>query len=86
MSDFVEPEENKPNLYDIPIEVLHLSEATIAIIKRTGITSVGDCLDYFARGANAVITARGDFIGTMENVVKPKLKENGYLPSDDTEV
>jgi hypothetical protein len=69
--------------YEIPLEELGLSEVAMEVIKRTGITTVGDCIDHFARGADVLITVSGDFINVMEYEVKPKLEERGYLRIDE---
>jgi hypothetical protein len=52
-------------------------------LKQTGITSVGDCIDHFARDADAMISARLGFLDAMDNEVKPKLVERGYLRIDE---
>jgi hypothetical protein len=75
-----DPEYEK--LYDLPVEELGLSETTLQLVMQTGITSIGDCLDYFLRGHDGMITAPMGFIKTMEIEVKAKLKQAGYLPSE----
>jgi hypothetical protein len=72
-------------LYEIPVEELGLSDKTIRIVKRTGITSVGDCVDFFERAGQAMETAPFDFFKEMRTVVETKLEEHGYWPLDKIE-
>jgi hypothetical protein len=70
-------------LYNVPIETLGLSETAIKAIKRTGITTVGDCVDFFTLiGSGNTITTYSDLFGIMETEVKPKLEAHGYWPLD----
>lgn len=47
----------RDDLYYVPIENLNLSVKTLNLLKRTGITSVGDCLDIY-EFSNSGITAQ----------------------------
>jgi hypothetical protein len=69
-------------LYHIPIETLRLSDKAIKAVKRTGIETVGDCVDFFARIANGGSPGlvRFNFTEAMFNEVKPKLEAHGYWP------
>ena len=69
-------------LHEIPVESLGLSEAAIKVVLRMGMTTVGDCVDFFVRGADAMIPIRPPAINLMYNEVKPKLEEHGYWPPD----
>ena len=69
-------------LYETPVESLGLSEAAIKAVKRTGITTVGDCVDFFARLNGAMIDAPFGFFEVMETQVLPKLEEHGCWPPD----
>ncbi|MBI5668208.1 MAG: hypothetical protein HZC41_09395 [Chloroflexi bacterium] len=71
-------DENSP-LYDVPIETLGLSEDALQELKRVGITSIGDCLDHYARGKNAMMPATSGFLHAMANEVKQKLQQHGYV-------
>lgn len=64
--------------YEIPIEKLGLSVSTINKLKRIGMNSVGDCIDFFERGNNAMINVPFGLIGAMVGEVKVKLIEHGY--------
>lgn len=72
-------------LYHIPIETLGLSEKVVKTVKRTGIETVGDCVDFFARGNGALITVRFGFFEVMESSVLPKLEAHGYWPPNASE-
>jgi hypothetical protein len=74
--------ETPVELYDIPIEELELSDETIAVVKRVGIISVGDCVDHFARIDDGPVMIDGLPIGFVEAMdeVKPRLAERGYYP------
>jgi DNA-directed RNA polymerase alpha subunit len=39
------------HLYEMPIEKLGLSVVAINALKRTGMTTIGDCIDYFLRAS-----------------------------------
>ena len=68
-------------LYHIPIESLGLSESAIQIMKRTGITSVGDCVDWHVRALS--LTTGSTPVGLIEIMmteVKQRLEEHGYWP------
>jgi hypothetical protein len=81
-------EQNQPDhshLYDVPIEVLGLSETAIGYLKETGAMSVGDCIDYFLSIPNVMGEFRFGFRQIMHTEVKRKLVEHGYLAVDDTE-
>ena len=66
------------HLYAIPIEDMGLSDVAIKTLKRTGITTVGDCVDYYLRSPDALIPARPPFYSIIEGEVKQKFKEYGY--------
>lgn len=72
-------EDNPLALDEVPIEELGLSKRTIYLVKQAGITSIGDLLDFFARGAEAMITVQGRFLDAMYAEVKPKLEEQGWF-------
>ncbi len=74
-------DQSKPpheHLYDVPIEQLELSVFAIKALKKTGMTTVGDCVDFYVRGADAMISACHDFFIATAREVQEKMKEHGY--------
>jgi predicted RNase H-like HicB family nuclease len=69
-----------PALYEIPIETLGLSDEAIKVVKRTGITTVGDCIKFLALDSFSLLTIAPPFHQIMYTEVLPKLYELGYLP------
>lgn len=70
-------------LYEIPIERLGASTEAVDTIKKLGITSVGDCVDFFVRAiAGGTTGATPQVIKAMIEEIKPKLLERGYYPPD----
>lgn len=82
--DFDEPSINlrtKPEylaLYNIPMAELGLSELAIRTIKKLGVTTVGDAIDYFVVAHSAMISTPAEFAAVMETQIMEKLKELGY--------
>ena len=72
-------------LFDVPINVLGLSESTLEVLKRAGVTNIGECLNYYTYSRNATFSATFGFIEVMETEVRRKLIENGYLSSTGTD-
>lgn len=72
-------------LYDVSIDVLNLSDSTISLLESVGVTSIGDCVDHFDRGVDAIIEGPDGFMffRAMEEEVKPKLQALGYWPMDE---
>ena len=66
------------HLYEIPVEKLELSTEAIKQLKRTGITSIGDCIDFYIRGDDVLLPARPPFFTIMGGEVKNKLMTSGY--------
>ncbi|GAB4528912.1 MAG: hypothetical protein OHK0046_48310 [Anaerolineae bacterium] len=66
------------HLYNVSLEALDLSETATNLLMRTGITSVGDCIDFFIRLQNALVPAKPPFFSLLQNEVIPRLKELGY--------
>lgn len=75
MSDTPNPHEH---LYETPIEELELSDTAINALKKTGITNVGDCIDFYLRLPDVLISARPVFFRVIRGEVKEKMKEHGY--------
>jgi hypothetical protein len=69
-------------LYEMPIEDLSLSQTAINKVKRTGITTVGDCIDFFERIEQGVFGGirPDDSFEALFDDVKPKLEAQGYWP------
>jgi hypothetical protein len=75
-----------PNpLYEISIEELGLSEATIKAAGRLGVTRIGDCIDFFARRGDATAPSDIEFLKAMLDHVLPQLEKHGYWPRNDTD-
>jgi hypothetical protein len=68
------------NLYEVLIEELGLSEHTIEILHRIGVTYIGDCIDFFNRAGRATPPSNTEFIGEMYDAVLPELEKHGYWP------
>ena len=66
------------HLYEMPIEALGLSEVAIKALKRTGMTTVGDCIDHYHVSANAMISAPSSLFKAMDSEVAQQLKAHGY--------
>ena len=77
---------NSNNWYDIPIDKLHLSDRAIHVCKRTGINSIGDCIDYFDYWLpDAAYPAPPGLTPILHNTVLPALIRDGYWQSEKTE-
>lgn len=82
----MEPIENevpdRPRPFDNKlIEELDLSVRVFNSLKRTGITTIGDVLDMLDRGADAMLAIRNFGEKSLDELVE-KLREKGYMPSD----
>ena len=82
----IEPIENeipdRPRPFDNKlIEELDLSVRVFNSLKRTGITTIGDVLDMLDRGADAMLAIRNFGEKSLDELVE-KLREKGYMPSD----
>jgi hypothetical protein len=80
-NDPIESQHNE--LYDIPIDVLALSENTTHLLERVGVASVGDCINILQRTGDALIEVPLGFGEAIQTEVKPKLQLLGYWPSDE---
>ena len=69
------------DLYTLPIEELGLSDENLRLIHRSEITSIGNCIDFFERGA--VTGVDSDVLKVMFGVVLPLLENQGYWPRKD---
>jgi DNA-directed RNA polymerase alpha subunit len=68
------------HLFEVPIEHLKLSVRGSSIIRRLGITTVGDCVDFYRRGmeGSASVAIRQQSVQIMYGEVQLKMKEYGY--------
>jgi hypothetical protein len=71
-------EKNYSHLYELSIENLGFSEIALDVLKETAMTSIGDCIDFYRRGIDALIPARPPFFSVMAGEVREKIKELGY--------
>lgn len=65
-------------LYEVLLEGMKLSAKDIQILHRSGVTTIGDCIDYFVAAQTAMITVPHEFAHIMETEVRKKLMEYGY--------
>jgi len=81
-------EEEEPKMasevYETPIENLDLSVRVFNSLKRTGITNVGEVLDMLEKGQDAMLSIR-NFGEKSLDELKDRLKEKGYLDTEDEE-
>jgi hypothetical protein len=70
--------------YDIPLEKLHLREATEIILREAAIMTVGDCIDFVERDKSVPMghSFVGRFTEDMFDEIEHKLQENGYWSPD----
>jgi hypothetical protein len=66
------------HLYEAPIEELGLSDEAIKTLKKRAVYTVGDCIDFYNRGKDAMITIIPPFGSVMANEVALKIKAQGY--------
>lgn len=71
------------NLYEAMIEELGLTAESVQIVHRAGITSIGDCIDFFTRGALTGVDSA--VLKVMFGVVLPLLEKHGYWPQGGAE-
>ena len=78
---------HRDDLYDVPIEKLNLTVKTFNLFKRTGLDSVGDCLDlYFDFWGGYTYNFRLGLIDPLEKEVFPKIVEylhDNHLENND---
>ncbi len=76
-------ESEHEELAHIPIEMLGLSENTISLLKRVGMTNVRDCAESLQRWGDAMIQVPDGWIQAMDGEVRAKLVELGYWPTSE---
>ncbi len=74
---------HQTDLYTLSIEQLGLTEESLRLVHRADITSIGDCIDFFERGA--VTGVDSAVLKVMFGVVLPLLEKQGYWPRDEAE-
>lgn len=70
-------------LFVAPIEKLGISSKSIQLLKSVGMESIGDCLDFHKRGADALIQVPYGLLHAFETDILPYLREHGYLSNDE---
>lgn len=66
------------HLYELSIDSLGLSIRSMRILKRTGIATIGDCLDVLNQGPQAMISYYYRLPKVMWGEVREKLIVQGY--------
>ena len=62
-----------------PVEILRLSEEGVNALKRTGITSIGDCIyGYKIWTSGSMISLRGSIIKVILGELRIKLMQHNY--------
>ena len=62
------------HLYEASIDELNLSEEGSSFLVKLGITSIGDCIDLYNRGKDAMISVPPGYF-EMEQAIKAELEE-----------
>lgn len=72
------------HLYEVPIDMLNLSNDAMGALKSVGITNVGECIRVLEawRDGNSTGGTRL-LMRAMWQEIKPKLQELGYWPQDE---
>ena len=73
-----EPAEPVDEIVDIPIEELDLSVRVFNSLKRTGITTVREVMEFNTKGDDALLSIRNFGVKSLTEL-KDKLAEHGYL-------
>jgi DNA-directed RNA polymerase alpha subunit len=72
-------EKDYSHLHEKPIEKLGLSVVSLNALKRSGVTSIGDCIDVYLRALGGVVgSCPSSFLEAMFGEVKEKIQELGY--------
>lgn len=67
------------NYYDVPVETLGISQDAITLLARVGVQSVGDCVDFYNRGGDALIQVPLGLLDKFDTEVIPALRQQGYI-------
>lgn len=79
-----EPEEPEEEVVEVPIEELDLSVRVFNSLKRTGITTVGEVLELYEKGDDALLSIRNFGVKSLAEL-KEKLAEHDYIELDEDE-
>jgi DNA-directed RNA polymerase subunit alpha len=79
-----EPAEPEDEVVEVPIEELDLSVRVFNSLKRTGITTVGEVLELYKKGDDALLSIR-NFGAKSLKELKEKLQSNGFLDDEEDE-
>ena len=67
------------NYYDVPVQTLGISQNAIMLLARVGVQSVGDCVDFYERGSDALIQVPLGLLDKFDAEVIPALRQQGYI-------
>ncbi|MBL8120607.1 MAG: hypothetical protein JNJ78_24000, partial [Anaerolineae bacterium] len=62
----------------LPIETIGLSKRVLNILRREGVTSIGEVLEMVERGVDAFISIRGFGERSLDDLLS-NLRDSGYL-------
>ncbi len=79
-----EPEEPEDEVVEVPIEELDLSVRVFNSLKRTGITTVGEVLDLYEKGDDALLSIRNFGVKSLAEL-KEKLAEHDFIELEEAE-
>jgi hypothetical protein len=65
-------------LLEMPVTELDLSAASVSALARLGVIFVGDCIEFYRRGADATLPSDALFVAAMIGEVKQNIIEHGY--------
>ena len=77
-----EPEEPEDEVVEVPIEELDLSVRVFNSLKRTGITTVGEVLELYEKGDDALLSIRNFGVKSLAEL-KEKLAEHDFIELDE---
>ncbi|MEL6149212.1 MAG: hypothetical protein AAFV33_01590 [Chloroflexota bacterium] len=66
------------HLYDVSIDVLELSEQAWSVCVRGGMRRIGDLVDFYRRGPDAMIDSRPPAFQLLTGEIKQSLIDKGY--------
>ncbi len=66
------------HLRQIPIEELELSGNTIRVLKKRGVYTVADCIDFFNRQKGTMVVMIAPFGSVMNGEVAQQLKTHNF--------
>gem|GEM_PF-6663824 len=72
-------------LYDVAIDELSLSDVATVGMLRMGVTTIGDCLDFFERIPDVLMPIHGKTWDAIKEVEQMLIKKD-YMPKDWLEI